>query len=53
MTKESLFLMVGLAISVAVGSAQSQRTLTVDDEINRVRPSSTAISPDGTRVVYV
>ncbi|MEE9263486.1 MAG: LpqB family beta-propeller domain-containing protein, partial [Vicinamibacteria bacterium] len=53
MTKESLFLMVGFLISVGVGSAQTQRTLTVDDEINRVRPSSTAISPDGTRVVYV
>ena len=53
MKKEPLFLMVGFLISVAVGGAQAQRALTVDDEINRVRPSSTAISPDGTRVVYV
>jgi dipeptidyl aminopeptidase/acylaminoacyl peptidase len=53
MKKKLPFFVLGLLISVAVGTAQGQRSLTVDDEINRVRVSTPAISPDGTRVVFV
>jgi len=48
-----LFLSVFLSCVAGLSPAQDARTLTVDDELDRVEPSQTAIAPDGSSVVYV
>ncbi len=48
-----IVLSVFFSFVAGLSSAQDAQTLTVDDELDRVEPSQTAIAPDGSSIVYV